>query len=309
MRLLRTALIPAALLVAAPLPAQDWKGLGRLEGKVTDAAGKPIEGASVKLDLPSRGGGTTVTTDKKGKWAILGLAAGQWNIDVAAEGFAPFQISFNLASEGQRSKPIEVTLQRPAGPPPEVTRAFEAAEAAVKAARYPEARAEYEKLLALRPDLAKEINARIALAYSEEKDYGKALDHLQRVLDADPGNATIRGLAVEASLRAGQTERATELVKGIDPATIKDPAVYYNIAVAFLNAQKPEEAAGYLTHAVTVDPAFIDGYYQRALAYLQAGKLEESKADFRKVLELQPEGPQAETARKALSDLEKSAKK
>ena len=77
-----------AVALAAPLQAQDWKGMGRLFGKVTDATdNKPIVGATVKLDCPSRGGGTTLTTDKKGSWAFQGLAACNWNIDIKAEGY------------------------------------------------------------------------------------------------------------------------------------------------------------------------------------------------------------------------------
>ena len=76
------------LLLAAPLAAQDWKGMGRLEGKVLDPDGKPIEGATVKLDLPERGGGgPTAKTDKKGKWAVGGIVGGRWNADIEAAGF------------------------------------------------------------------------------------------------------------------------------------------------------------------------------------------------------------------------------
>src|SRR4029079_5480772 len=71
--------------VAAPLHAQDWKGQGRLAGRVTDAEGHPLKHAQMALELPGRGG-TQLHTDTKGQWAILGLAAGTWNVDVTAEG-------------------------------------------------------------------------------------------------------------------------------------------------------------------------------------------------------------------------------
>ena len=58
----RYVLAAAALLLAGPALAQDWKGMGRLEGRVLDADGKPLPDVSVKLNLPSRGGGTTVLT-------------------------------------------------------------------------------------------------------------------------------------------------------------------------------------------------------------------------------------------------------
>jgi uncharacterized GH25 family protein len=70
--------------LATPAPAQDWRGTqGRMEGRVVDAEGQPVSGATIKLELPGRGG-TTLKTDKKGKWAIGGITSGNWNLDVAA---------------------------------------------------------------------------------------------------------------------------------------------------------------------------------------------------------------------------------
>jgi regulator of sirC expression with transglutaminase-like and TPR domain len=75
------------------------------------------------------------------------------------------------------------------------------------------------------------------------------------------------------------------------------------VAALLLNAQKPEEAIRYLNKAVTVDPAYVDGYFQRGLAYLGLQKTAEAKADFQKVIELAPTGAHAETAKKALQQL------
>ena len=84
-RFLATSLV--AVVLAPPLAAQDWRGTqGRMEGRIVDAAGQPVSGATIKLDLPGRGG-TTIKADKKGKWAIGGIAAGNWSLDVSAEGF------------------------------------------------------------------------------------------------------------------------------------------------------------------------------------------------------------------------------
>ena len=56
-----------ALLAASAADAQDWKGGGRVEGRVVGSDGAPVAGASVKLNNPGRGGGPTLKTDKKGK--------------------------------------------------------------------------------------------------------------------------------------------------------------------------------------------------------------------------------------------------
>jgi tetratricopeptide (TPR) repeat protein len=301
----RYVLVAAALALAAPAFAQDWKGVGRLEGRVLDPDGKPLPDVTVKLNLPSRGGGTTIKTDKKGHWAIGGIASGSWQIDLEATGYAVKKITLNLPSESARLAPVDVKLEKaaPTGPPPEVREALEKGDAAFKEGRFADARAEYEKLLALRPELADTLYRQIAFAYSREGNYAKAVEYLDKLVQSDPGNANLKLLAAQEALRGGMLDKGLELLKGIDDSSVKDPEVFYNVAALLLNAQKPEEAIRYLTKAVTVDPAYVDGYFQRALAYLQLQKTPEAKADFQKVIELAPAGAQAETAKKALQQL------
>ena len=149
---LRPGAIACTLLALAPVvAAQDWKGMGRLEGRVTDGAGGAVPDVTVSLALPSRGNaGPKAKTDKKGRWAVAGLAAGSWSIDFTAAGFTPKAISVNLPSEGARLAPVETKLERagPQGPPPEVLAALQKGDEAYKAGKYAEARAEYEKVLA-----------------------------------------------------------------------------------------------------------------------------------------------------------------
>lgn len=148
--------------LATPVLAQDWKGMGRLFGKVSDADGKPVAGASVKLDCPSRGGGTTVVTDKKGNWAYQGLAACNWNIDIKAEGFQAKSVAVPMSSEQARMAPLDVRLEKPKGPPPELVEALKNGDAAFAAQQWQTARENYEKVAGLRPDLAPQLYPRLA---------------------------------------------------------------------------------------------------------------------------------------------------
>jgi tetratricopeptide (TPR) repeat protein len=304
---LRRALAAAALaaLFTVPAAAQDWTGTGRLEGRVSGPDGQPVAGATVKLDYPARGGGPTVKTDKKGKWAYLGIVAGPWNIDVEAPGFTTRKVTVSLPAEGARVPPIEITLEKaaPTGPPPEVVAAIAKAEEAYKAGRHDEAVAEYQRLLAMRPDLSTTIHQQLGFAYIQMKDYPKALEHLRKVMEADPANVQIRAIAAQAALEGGLLEEGRALLSGLDETTVKNPDVFYNMGVNFLNANQPEEAIVYFGKAIAVDAAYADGYYRRALAYLQTGKMAEAKADFQKVIELTPEGDQADASRKALEAL------
>lgn len=299
--------LPVCIALALPAAAQDWKGTGRMEGRVRDPDGKPLADVSVKLDLPSRGGGTTTKTDKKGRWAVLGIVAGAWSVDFEAPGFAIKKVTVNLSSEAYRLPPVEVTLEKAVakGPPPEVVQALEKGDSFFKAGQYAEARAEYEKLLVLVPDLAKDLNLQIARCYNQEQNVPKELEYLQKVVDADPTNNEIKNLMAQEALKGGLVDQALALLKTLDESAIKDPVVFFNIGVLLLNQQKGAEATGYFTKSVTVDPTYVDGYFQRGMTYLGLQKYAESKADFKKVLELEPSGPQAETAKKALESLPK----
>lgn len=305
MSLRRGAITLAIMGLAAPAFSQDWTGSGRLEGKVLDPDGKPLPDVVVKLDNPTAGGGPTVKTNKKGQWAYLGLAAGYWNIDFEAGGFATKKVSVTLPSEVTRIPPMEVRLEKAAakGPPPEVMEAIAKGDAAYKEGKWAEARAEYEKLLALRPDLASTLHLQIARCYKQEGNIEKQLEYLQKVLDGDPANTDIRTLMAMEAIEAGMLERGLALLEGIDATAIKNPDVFFNIGVGFRNKDKPDAAVGYFSKAIAVDPAYVDGYFQRGMTYFGMHKLAEAKADFQKVVELAPDGPQAETAKKVLEQL------
>jgi hypothetical protein len=78
--------LAVAVLIAAGASAQ-WKGLGRLTGKVVDEAGAPVADATVRVDLLGQGG-TTVKSNEKGEWLVSGIAKGEWLVTVAKDGMA-----------------------------------------------------------------------------------------------------------------------------------------------------------------------------------------------------------------------------
>ena len=307
MFLVKSTLFFLAFGALAPLvSAQDWKGTGRIEGRVLDASGAPVAGAKLKLELPERGGGTTLTTDQKGRWAIFGVAAGGWNIDVEAEGYTPRKISVRLPSESSRLAPIDVKLEKATAAPgsdPESRAVFERAEAAYKAGRFAQARAEYGKLLALRADLAPRIHQQIAFAWIQEKQPKQAVEELAKVLAAEPDNAQLRAIAAQAALEGGMLDEGRALLAGLDEGAFKEPDALFNIGVNFLNAGATEDAVRYFGKAIAIDASYVDGYFQRGLARLKLGQPDEARADFQKVVDLAPSGQQAALARNALQQL------
>ena len=278
--------------------------MGRLFGKVTDAAdNKAIAGASVKLDCPSRGGGTTLTTDKKGSWAIQGLAACNWNVDVKAEGYEVKSITVPMNSEQARMAPVDLKLEKLKGPPPELVAALKSGDEAFAAQQWSVARESYEKVAIMRPDLAPQLYPRLARIYAAEKNTDKALEYLQKAIDVDPSNQQMKIVAANAAMDAGMADKALAFLATIDDTKITNGDGYFDLAVGFLRRNDSANAVEYFTKALGKDPKIVEAYYWRGVSYVQQQKLAEAKADMQKVVELDPTGPNGEKAKKALEQL------
>ena len=277
--------------------------MGRLSGRVNDQDGKPVAGASVKLDCASRGGGTVVVTDKKGNWAYQGLAACAWKIDISAAGFAPFAAGVGMTNEQARMDPIMAKLEKPKGPPPELVEAIKNGDAAFAAQEWAVARENYEKVTVLRPDLAAKLYPRLARIYAAEKNTDKAIEFLQKSIDADPANQQMKIVAANAAMDAGLSEKALLFLASIDDSQITSGDGYYDIAVGFLRKNDSANAISFFSKALVKDPKIVEAYYWRGMSYLREQKMAEAKTDMQKVLELEPAGPNADKAKKVLDQL------
>ncbi len=306
------ALLCLAVAHSATLFAQDWRGKARIDGRVVNEKGEGIAGA--KLSLRRNGAGPDVVTDKRGRWAYLGLSGGEWNIDIEAPGYLPRKTSVRL-SEIDRLPPMDIRLE--AAPPPEPT-----PEAAMPKNAAPEvipmlergnrlleqkdfagARAEYEKALAVIPDNPIILRA-VAQTYYGEKKIDEAIATLKRVVELDGNDTTALLLLANLQLEKGNLEEGKAAFAKLPPDAIKDPAVYVNLGILLLNRKKPEDAWGYFDQAVRLAPTDADSYFYRGLTALQLKRKPEAKADLQKYLELAPDGAQAADAK----DLVKSIK-
>lgn len=290
-------------LSASPLLAQDWKGQGRLFGRVQGPDGKPVEGATVTADCPSRGGGTSSTTDKKGQWSILGVVACSWSLEIKAEGLRTHTQQVNMTSEQARLNSIDVKLEKQAGPPPALLAAVKAGDDAFAARNWAVARENYEKILVMRPDLGPQVFQKLAQAYGSEGNNAKAIEYLEKSIAAAPERTDLRFAAAQTALESGLTDKGMEFLKGIDDASVKGADGYFNLAVYFLRKSDAPNAVDYFSKAIAKDGTIADAFYWRGMSYVRLGKTAEAKADMQKAAELDPAGDTGNKARKALEQL------
>jgi len=300
MKILRHSCFAAVvlLLVASPALAQSWRGMGRVAGKVTDEQGKPLDGVTVKLNLPGAGG-TEVKTNKKGEFAVGGLARGDWQIDFEAETYESRRLTVSVA-ELTRVPPMEIKLTQDLNEVirVEMVRAGEL----MNQQKYAEARAVYEAILAKYPG-SHRVEPYLARTYYAEKNYEEAVKHLKIAVEADPSDMENKLRLGNILIDQGRIDEGRAVLASVDDSAIKDPSILVNVGISLLNQNKAGEALPLFEKAIALFPADGSAYYYRALVRLQKGDTEGTRADLTKFLELAPDAPEAPAAKKALEQL------
>lgn len=313
------ALLISTSIVTTHLQAQAWRGMARLQGTVVGENEKPLAGAKVMLRSTQAGdSGPDVISDKKGKWAVMGLAGGVWNIDVEAEGYLPKKISVSL-SEVQRAPAVVIPLEPLPPPPepqeseqkeevhvggqavpPEIVAAIEAGNQFMQQQKYKEAIVEYEKAQAVLPTNLP-IKQALARAYYASGERTPAIALLSDIHKADPSNTTAALLLANLLLEDDKLDEAKLVLDALPEASTSDAMALVNIGIHFLNKGKPHDADAWFDKAVNLDAESGASYYYRGLARLQLDRKNEARADFEKVIALAPDSDEAGDAREMLA--------
>jgi Tfp pilus assembly protein PilF len=301
--------IAALFLVSSAAYAQEWRGMGRVGGKVIDEdTGQPIAGVTVKAMMPrsdNRGPGDSKSNDK-GDWAVGGLASGEWALDFVKDGYETRSISVPVSEMGGR-RPMEVKMKKKAAPPPdpnlEIKTKLTEAAAMMNAKQFADARAIYEDLAAKHPEV-KQFRPLIARTYYGEGNKTAAIEQLRKASAEDPENIEVRLLLGTTLMEAGQADEARTILASVDETKVTDPTVFLNIGIGLINDKKHAEAVTWFDKAIQRFPQHADGYYYRGISQLSLGKTAEAKADLEKyVATAPPDAPELATAKQILASI------
>jgi Tfp pilus assembly protein PilF len=301
--------IAVCFLASAAAYAQEWRGMGRVGGKVIDEdTGQPIAGVTVKAMMPrsdNRGPGDSKSNDK-GDWAVGGLASGEWALDFVKDGYETRSISVPVSEMGGR-RPMEVKMKKKAAPPPDPNVAIKAklteAAAMMNAKQFADARAIYEDLAAKHPDV-KQFRPLIARTYYGEGNKTAAIEQLRKASAEDPENIEVRLLLGTTLMEAGQADEARTILASVDETKVTDPTVFLNIGIGLINDKKHAEAVTWFDKAIQRFPQHADGFYYRGISQLSLGKTAEAKADLEKYVAMAPpDAPELATAKQILASI------
>jgi tetratricopeptide (TPR) repeat protein len=295
--------IAAALLVATPVSAQT----GAVKGKVVDAKGEPIDGATIVIQSTESAARKHQTkTNKKGEFFQIGLSPGNYKVSAEKEKlFQSYDVRIRLGD------PITVNFQLAPGTGPanteeaakkeaEIRAAFEAGVALSNEGKTDEAVAKFNEVIAIAPACGS-CYANIGSIYLKAEKYDDSEQAYKKALEIDPNlNAGYTGL-----MNVYNAQRKFDLAEQMAAEAAKrsggeagggNADALYNQGVVQWNANKFPEAQAAFEGAIKADPNHAEAHFMLGKVFINLGKLAESAQEFETYLKLAPTGPNAKEA-------------
>lgn len=280
---------------------------GRMTGKITDSVTKqPVPNASILVvSTGGRNFKQEFKGEKDGTYRLLVIDATlKYSITWSAPGYQSYQEPIKLKIGDVTAKDITLVPASAAAaaaptaaeakPDPAVS-AYNEGAALYNAGKVPEAAAKFQEAVTAKPDLIAGWGA-LARASSQLKDYPKAIEAANKVLEIDPEEVDMYAVLFTSYTATGDKAKAAEAKKKL-PA---DAAALFNDAAKLINSNKDSDAEPLLKQAITVNDKFGPAYYELGMIYVRTGKNAAAKANLQKYLELEPTGKDAATAKEML---------
>jgi len=168
------------------------------------------------------------------------------------------------------------------------------------------AMAKFEEALKLNPDLV-EAHGVLADLYVDQKKYPEAVASAERVLQAKPNDPAALAALYDAAVGMGDTAKAEATMSALAQfAPGRETAIrILNKGVGDFNANRMPEAIAAFELAEKADPTLPKTQYMLGLAYVNADKKDQAKEHLARYLEMEPNGEDSATAKAILDELKK----
>jgi tetratricopeptide (TPR) repeat protein len=297
----------AAVLVALTLPAAWAQTQGKIEGRVFDAAGIPLEKVSVSV-VSARTSSVhyELTTDKNGKFLQIGLAPGNYQVIFKKEGFAPGAKEIRVGiDETARAdiqlKTVEAAIQKTLS---EADNLFLKGNKLYADQKFPDAAAVYEKAIALDPGNWR-YYLNLGLSQKKMNKPEEALAAFKKAAELNPESPSADKETGEALAKAGNFAEAKRFYEKAATLNPDDAEAHYNLGLCLGSTGEPEAALAQFRKTAELKPDFADAYYQIGTLLIGQNNVPEAIANLEKFLQIAPEHEKAGVARQLLQALKK----
>jgi tetratricopeptide (TPR) repeat protein len=335
----RIGVVVALAVVAGVVPA--FSQTAGITGKVTLQDGSPCVKCEILIERQEVKGTYKVKTDKHGKYIYIGLPLGTYKVTLfSPQGQQLFYFNNKHLGMGD---PTEVDFDMPKEVAsakervmanPEMRQKLEQEDKEQKEfaglrqlynegtelmndKKYPEAADKFEQALPLAKGKNRlAVLEQIADAYGKANMKDKAIAAYQQAIAAEPTKAGLYNNLGNVYAESGDLDKAKEQFQKaaeIDPASASQ--YYFNMGAVLYNTGKMDDSAKAFQKAIDIDPKYANAYFWLGQALLgkattgEGGKVQAApgtKEAFDTYLKLDPNGPNAATAKALLQTIEGS---
>jgi tetratricopeptide (TPR) repeat protein len=300
----RACLVATVLLGWTTVAAAQME-LAVFQGTITDEAGAPLEGVTIRLRDLERGRETVLKSDKNGRFYRRGLAAVEYEMVVEKDGYQPINDKVRLVT-GNEPPRLDFKLAKSA---PAGAGEFAKAAAAYNAGDFAGAAQMFEAALAKAPDLP-EVRINLALAYLRLNRPADAAAQLEQVAAAGSTDARVQFQLGSAYVDMKQLDKAvTAFEAGLArQPDLKEPTAWeaaVTLGAVYFARGEADKAAGLFEKALVVRPDAAAPMLGLAKVYSSKGDVQKALELFDKVVAAHPGTPEAEQAAMFIKELRK----
>ena len=145
-----------------------------------------------------------------------------------------------------------------------------------------------------------------ALAKTKEAKKEKvdqSIATLKQAIEIKPDDAESLQLIVNLLVGAGREAEAQTYMARLPQGAKVDAVTLINVGIKYYNEKQIDKALDQFNRVIAENPEMAEAYYYRGLVYLNKSKTAEAKADFKKLLEIDPKNKFAKEAQDYLKSL------
>ena len=298
-----------AAVIVATMAASAYAQTGRVVGIVKDETGQPIKGATLSLENPEASPRNfTATSDDHGRFAVIGLKAGEWSIVAQAPGYQA-EVARLQVRATTPSAPALTMKRAPQAPASalgsvglkDLQGELRSADQQFNAQQWDQAIASYKSILARVPTLSV-VNLQIAAAYRNKKDYDSAIAAYSDLLKADPNSDKARVGESQTYMEKGDLAAAANaLGQGAQQGASKE--VLYTLGEVEAARGNTDAAVQWYQKAAADDPNWGKPILKLGLTSLKKGDKADAAAKMQRVLAVDPTSAEAVQARTVMEQL------
>jgi len=300
---------------------------GRVEGKVVDPAGAPLEKVAVAIvSQQTSAVRFDVVTDANGKFTQIGIQPGYYMISFKKEGYVP--VSKEIHVEIEETTRVEVKLEKSETAMEraisESDRLFLKGNKLYQDKSYQEAAAAYEEAIA-KSGIQWGYYLNLGLCYkkmwgttvsitnvsqnqarvtsSNYQDLAKAA--FAKAVELNPESYSANKEYGENLAKEGNYEEAKKYYQKAAELSPNDPDAQYNLGAVLANQGDSEGALAAYLKCIALKPDYAEAYYQVGTIYIGQNKKTEAITNLEKFLELAPNHEKAGLAKQLRDFLKK----